>query len=114
VGRTYLWSRGHVSAVSDTGDDQFFPSISGDGHGGFAISWSQTKGSDSSFDQYLSSGGTVSKVSTASSFPNLDPFFGGAFIGDYNAIVATGDAPHPIWTDLRGPSYAQNAMVYAP
>jgi hypothetical protein len=113
VGRTYLWSRGHVTAVSNTGDHQFFPSISGDGHGGFAISWSQTKDSDESFDQYLWYGGSVTKVSTASSFPNLDPFFAGAFIGDYNSIVALNADPHPIWTDLRGPSYQQYAMVYA-
>ena len=53
------------------------------------------------------------QISTASSFPNNDPIFGGAFIGDYEAMVATSTA-HPIWTDLRGPSFAQNAMVYSP
>jgi hypothetical protein len=113
VGRTYLWSSGTVSTVSNSGGDQFFSSIATDPGGGLAISWSQTNQSNSSFDQYLSYGG-VTKISTASSFPNSDPFFGGAFIGDYNATVARGITPHPIWTDLRGPSFAQNAMVYSP
>jgi hypothetical protein len=53
-------------------------------------------------------------VSTASSFPNNDTFFGGAFIGDYEAITVAGATAHPIWTDVRAPTYAQNAMVYAP
>jgi len=114
VGRAYLYSRGSVRTVSDVGGDQFFPSIAPDGSNGFAVSWSQTNGADSSFDQYLSYLGTVTKVSTASSFPNSDPFFGGAFIGDYNGMVSVGQAPHPIWTDLRGPTFQQNAMVYSP
>jgi hypothetical protein len=112
AGRIQVWRAGVVTTVSNSGGDQFFPWISSDSMGGYAISWSQTKASDSSFDQYLSSVG-VTKVSTASSFPNNDTFFGGAFIGDYNGITAYGGAAHPIWTDLRGPSYFQNAMVYA-
>jgi hypothetical protein len=119
AGRIQVWQSGVVSTVSDSGGNQFFPSISADSLGGYAISWSQTKASNSSFDQYLSYGGvtkdviTQTMVSTASSFPNNDTFFGGAFIGDYNGITAYGGAAHPIWTDLRGPSYFQNAMVFA-
>jgi hypothetical protein len=113
VGRTYLWSSGTVTTVSNSGGDQFFSSIAADSSGGLVISWSQTNQSNSSFDQYLSYGG-VTKISTASSFPNSDPFFGGAFIGDYNATVARGTTPHPIWTDVRGPTFGQNAMVYSP
>jgi hypothetical protein len=113
VGRIQLWQQGTVTNVSNTGGDQFFPAIDADGSGGFVISWSQTKASNLSFDQYMSYMGTVSKISTASSFPNSDPFFGGAFIGDYNGAEAIGGAVHPIWTDVRGPTFAQNAMVYA-
>jgi len=111
VGRVYLWELGQVTPVSDQGGDQFFPSIATTGDS-YAISWSQTKPSNLSFDQYLSFG-TVFKVSTASSFPNSDPFFGGAFIGDYNGMTAAGNSPHPIWTDVRGPLFEQHAMVYA-
>jgi hypothetical protein len=113
VGRTYLWSNGTVTTVSNIGDHQFFASVAADTNGMLAISWSQTKQSNFSFDQYLSYGG-VSKISTASSFPNSDPFFGGAFIGDYNATIVAGTTPHPIWTDVRGSSFWQNAMVYSP
>jgi hypothetical protein len=110
-GRVYLWELGQVTPVSDQGGDQFFPSIATIGQT-YAISWSQTKPSNLSFDQYMSFGG-VSKVSTASSFPNSDPFFVGTFIGDYNGMAAAGSSPHPIWTDVRGPTFEQNAMVYA-
>jgi hypothetical protein len=113
VGRTYLWSSGTVTTVSNSGGDQFFASIAADSSGGLAISWSQTNQANGSFDQYLSYG-SVSKISTASSFPNSDPFFGGTFIGDYNATTIRGTTPHPIWTDIRGPSFWQNAMVYSP
>jgi hypothetical protein len=113
VGRTYLWSNGVVTKVSDSGGDQFFPSIGVDTAGALAISWSQTDQSNASYDQYLSYGG-VSKISTASSFPNNDTFFLGAFIGDYNAATVRGTSPHPIWTDVRGSTYFQNAMVYSP
>jgi hypothetical protein len=114
VGRTYLWTQGTLTTVSDSGDDQFFPAIAADSTGTLAISWSQTKRSNSSYDRYLVHGGPAVKISTASSFPNNDPFFGGAFIGDYEAITVQGTTPHPIWTDLRGPTFAQNAMVYSP
>jgi len=114
VGRCYLWSSGSVKKVSDSGGDQFFPAIAADSVGALAISFSQTKASDSSYDRYLSFNGSVTIVSTASSFPNSDPFFGGAFIGDYEAITTLGGTAHPIWTDVRGPSFAQNAMVYSP
>jgi len=69
--------------------------------------------SNQSYDQYLSDGGVVSKISTASSFPNKDTFFGGSFIGDYNTTTGLNGAAHPVWTDIRGPTYAQNTMVYA-
>ena len=85
-----------------------------DGNGVLAISFSQTQQSNSSYDRYLVQGGPANKVSTASSFPNNDTFFGGAFIGDYEAITVAGATAHPIWTDLRGPTYFQNAMVYSP
>ena len=114
AGRCYLWSSGSVTKVSDSGGDQFFPAIAVDATGALAISFSQTQASDSSYDRYLSFNGSVTKVSTASSFPNSDPFFRGAFIGDYESITALGATAHPIWTDVRGPSFAQNAMVYSP
>jgi len=113
-GRAYLWSNGAVTKVSDTGGHQFFPAIATDSNGVLAISYSQTKRSNSSYDRYLVQGGPATKVSTASSVPNNDTFFGGAFIGDYEAITAAGATAHPVWTDLRAPTYAQNAMVYAP
>jgi hypothetical protein len=113
VGRCYQWVNGSVSAVSDTGGDQFFPAIAFDSSGVAAISYSQTDPSNSSYDRYLVHGGPAALVSTASSFPNSDPFFLGQFIGDYEAIVAVGEDAHPIWTDLRGPSFEQNAMVFA-
>jgi hypothetical protein len=113
VGRTYLFSNNIVTTVSDSGDNQFFPSIAVDASSNLVISWSQTMQSNSSFDQYLSYLGAVTKVSTASSFPNNDPYFAGGFIGDYNATTALGNAAHPTWTDVRGPSYAENAMVYS-
>jgi hypothetical protein len=113
VGRTYLWQAGSATIVSNAGGDQFFASIAVDSAGANVISWSQTKPSNFSFDQYLSYGG-VTRISTASSFPNNDTFFGGTFIGDYNATVAAGTTAHPIWTDLRGPTFFQNAMVYSP
>jgi hypothetical protein len=114
AGRAYLWSNGTVTTVSDTGGDQFFPAIATDSSGVLAISYSQTDPATSSYDRYLVQGGPALKVSTASSFPNSDPFFGGAFIGDYEAITVAGTTAHPIWTDLRGPSFDQNAMVYSP
>jgi hypothetical protein len=114
MGRCYLWSNGSVTTISNTGGDQFFPAVATDSNGALAISYSQTNQANSSYDRYQSYLGTVSKVSTASSFPNSDPFFGGSFIGDYEAITTLGTTPHPIWTDLRGPSFAQNAMVYSP
>ncbi len=113
AGRTYLYSGGNVSIVSNTGGDQFFPSVAIDASGKLAVSWSQTNQANSSFDQYLSYLGAVTKITTASSFPNSDPFFFGQFIGDYNEMVATSTA-HPIWTDVRGPSFAQNGLVYSP
>ena len=103
-----------MTKVSDSGGDQFFPAIAADSTGALAISFSQTNASDSSYDRYLSFNGSVTKVSTASSFPNSDPFFLGTFIGDYEAITTLGATAHPIWTDVRGPSFAQNAMVYSP
>ncbi|HEX9236524.1 MAG TPA: hypothetical protein VF972_09625 [Actinomycetota bacterium] len=112
VGRVYLWQNGQVSTVSDSGGDQFFSSVFADGSK-LEISWSQTMSSNQSYDQYLSDGGVVSKISTASSFPNKDTFFGGSFIGDYNTTTGLNGAAHPVWTDIRGPTYAQNTMVYA-
>ena len=103
-----------VTTVSDTGGDQFFPAVATDLNGGLAISYSQTMQSNSSYDRYLVQGGPAIKVSTASSFPNNDTYFGGAFIGDYEALTTAGATAHPIWTDVRGATYAQNAMVYSP
>jgi hypothetical protein len=114
VGRTYRWQAGRLRIESNSGGDQFFASIGVNSGGKNVISWSQTDQSNLSFDQYLSNNRVLSKVSTASSFPNNDTFFGGTFIGDYNATVVAALTPHPIWTDVRGPTYAQNAMVYSP
>jgi hypothetical protein len=113
AGRCYVYRNGQVRLVSDTGGDQFFPSVAADANGKLAISYSQTSSANSSFDQYLSYNGSVTKVSTASSFPNSDPSFGGTFIGDYNEITVLGTAVHPIWTDLRSPTFLQHAMEYA-
>lgn len=117
VGRAYLWSGGTVTAVSNTGGDQFFPAIAGDGVGGVYVSYSQTNPGTASYDQYVAHGATVTKVSTASSYPNQDAFFSGQFIGDYNGMVFGAQA-HPIWTDIRGadpnyPGYEMDAMTAA-
>ena len=114
AGRCYLYSGGAVTMVSNNGGDQFFPSVAADANGDLAISYSQAKTSTLSFDQYLSYLGTIKRVTTSPSFPNSDPFFGGAFIGDYNAITALGTTAYPIWTDLRQPTFVQHAMVYSP
>ena len=95
-GRVYRWSGGAATRVSDSGGDQFFPSIATDG----SIAWSQVNAGTASSDQWRSSGGTAAKVSTASWFPASDTFFSGQFIGDYNEVVPG----HPIWTDIRGPN----------
>jgi hypothetical protein len=103
------------------GGHQFFPAIAA-GTGGVFVSYSQENlngsgGSLGSYDAYsvfvtTSNGISPTKRSTASSFPNLDRFFSGQFIGDYNGMVATGGVAHPIWTDLRGadPFYATQEM----
>jgi hypothetical protein len=119
VGRAYLYSERTVTMLSDSGDDQFFPSIGWAVTIGIQVSWSQTNRAAGTFDQYLSNNGAVSKISTASSNPSQDTFFGGTFIGDYSGMAAVGQTSiHPIWTDLRrnDPQYggkAQDAMVYA-
>jgi hypothetical protein len=117
-GRCYWWVAGAYVALSDTGGDQFFPSIVVDTAAQFSFSWSQTNQANQSFDQFERIGGNVTKISTASSFPNQDQFFGGAFIGDYNGIARIGTVAHPIWTDLRRNDplggKAQDAMVYSP
>jgi hypothetical protein len=69
---------------------------------------------NNSFDQWLVHGSMVTKVSTASSFPNQDKFFSGQFIGDYNGLTGN----HPIWTDIRGPdpnfaTFEMDGMVSA-
>ena len=117
VGRAYLWSGGNLSLVSNSGGDQFFPAIAPDGAGGVFISFSQANGTIS-YDQYLAQGTSMTKVSTASSFPSNDAFFSGQFIGDYNGLTAGGGVKHPIWTDIRGPDpnypgYEMNSMVYS-
>ena len=116
--RAYYWNGSTVSTVSATGGHQFFPSVAPDGSGGVYISYSQT-GASTSYDQYLAHGATITKVSSASSYPNKDGFFSGQFIGDYNSLVVAGGVAHPVWTDVRGadPNYPGNemdAMVYSP
>jgi hypothetical protein len=113
VGRAYLWSGSTATPVDNTGGSQFFPSISPSGRGA-NIAFSQVNAGTSSYDQWLVSGGTASKVTTASSFPNQDKFFNGGFIGDYNGLVGA----HPIWTDIRGPdpnfaTFEMDGMVSA-
>jgi len=119
VGRCYWWVSGAYVALSDTGGDQFFPSIVVDTNAQFSFSWSQTNQATQTYDQYLRVNATVTKISTASSHPNQDNVFGGAFIGDYNGIARIGTTAYPIWTDLRrnDPLYggkAEDAIVYAP
>ena len=118
VGRTYLWSAGSVSMVSDSGGSHFFPAIAVTAGGRLAISWSQTDQASQTYDQYLSLAGAVSRVSNYRSRPNEDCFFGGSFIGDYNSITAVGESAHPIWTQVTRPSTlcvgkAQDALVYS-
>ncbi len=65
------------------------------------------------------SAGSPSRVSTASTSPNLDQFISGKFIGDYNGMTASSTTAHPIWTDIRGldtnyPGYEMDPMVAAP
>ncbi|HYV01995.1 MAG TPA: hypothetical protein VEM93_06625 [Actinomycetota bacterium] len=120
VGRTYLWSNGSVSMVSNSGGDQFFPSIAASSTGQLAISWSQTNQANQTYDQYLSvGGGAASKISNYPSKPNQDCIFAGTFIGDYNSTVVVGETAHPIWTQVTRPATAcvgkaQDALVYAP
>jgi len=119
VGRCYWWVAGAYVALSDAGGDQFFPSIATDTTGQFYFSWSQTNQAAGTYDQFERIVGTVTKISTAPSYPNEDQVFGGAFIGDYNGIARMGGGVFPIWTDMRrnDPLYggkAEDAMVYAP
>ena len=113
IGRVYLWSGATgVHLLSDSGGDQFFPSLAlnspalGPASGIF-VSYGQTDRTALTYDQYLASttgvGVTVSKVSSAPSHPNGDAFFQGRFIGDYGALISSGGSPHPFWTDIRGP-----------
>ena len=117
AGRAYLWSNGSLSTVYNSGGDQFFPSIAPDGSGGVYVAFSMTNAQ--SYDQFLAHGGTVTKVSTASSLPSQDAFFSGQFVGDYNGLAVSGGTAHPIWTDIRGPDpsypgYEMDAMVSSP
>jgi hypothetical protein len=124
VGRAYLWTPTQAATIiSSTGGSQFFPAITGDGSGGVFVSYSQINTGTSTYDQWLShvtgAGTTTTKVSTASSFPNNDAFFGGGFIGDYSGITATAGTAHPIWTDIRGPDpnypgFEMDSFVYSP
>ena len=142
IGQTQVWT-GSGTPINLTcnasGDDQFFPAVAPDGTGGAYVSFSQADGPytsvslSNSFDQYVvdvgSSGpGTLTQITTASSFPNQDTFFpattgGGKFIGDYNGMTVFGTTPHaqPTWTDIRGPEtnsnysgYQMNSMTYTP
>jgi hypothetical protein len=126
TGRAYLWtakSAGHAAAgslstVANLGGDQFFPAVVPDGSAGVDVSFSQVNAARTGYDQFLVDvrpGGpprSPSQVSTATSFPNNDSFFFGFFIGDYNGLVVSNRKPHPIWTDIRGPGYQMDAMVY--
>src|SRR5919201_1367168 len=114
---------GSIKLVHYSGGSQFFPAITADGSGGVFVSYSQINAGTSSYDQWLAhvtgTGTTTTKVSTASSFPNNDSFFGGQFIGDYSGMTATAGTAHPIWTDIRGPDpnypgYEMDAFVYSP
>ena len=133
VGRTYLSIAGGVpsSPLSNGAGNQFFPAITPDGSGGAYVSFSQANGpytsvsSANSYDQWVvpvtstGSAGGPSQVSTASSYPNLDQFFNGKFIGDYNGMTVNATTAYPIWTDIRGldpnyPGYEMDPMVAAP
>jgi len=118
VGRTYWWADETIAIVSDSGGDQFFPSVGTQSDGQVAISWSQTDQATVTYDQYLSVGGVAVRVSTESSHPFDDPFFFGSFIGDYNGMAVVTIDPHPIWTDIRRPDRhyggkAEDAVVFA-
>ena len=126
TGRAYLWSAtsaghavvGSLSTVANSGGDQFFPAVAPDGSAGVDVSFSQVNAAGTGYNQFLVDvrpGGrptAPSQVSTATSFPNSDNFFFGFFIGDYNGLVVSKKDPHPIWTDIRGPAYQMEAMVY--
>jgi hypothetical protein len=133
VGRTYLSIAGSVPSgpLSNGTGDQFFPAISAAGSGGPYVSFSQANGpytavsSTNSYDQWvvpLDASGSVGspwQASTAASYPNLDQFFSGKFIGDYNGMTVSSSMAYPIWTDIRGPDpnypgYEMDSMVAAP
>jgi hypothetical protein len=119
VGRTWLWKSGSGAAamVSNSGGDQFFPSIAPDGSGGVYVAYSQVNAGKGTYDQWLShDSGAPARASTASSGPSQDAFFSGQFIGDYNGIVFDGSSVHPIWTDIRGsdpnyPGWEMDSMI---
>ncbi len=68
VGRCYWWVSGAYVALSDTGGDQFFPSIVVDTNAQFSFSWSQTNQATQTYDQYLRvcSAGRSSATTTGS------------------------------------------------
>jgi hypothetical protein len=120
VGRAWLWTQGGSAAiVANSGGSQFFPAIAPDGSGGVYVAYSQVNAGTSTYDQWLSHGGTPAKVSTASSNPSMDAFFAGQFIGDYNGMAVAGGGAHPIWTDIRGPDpsylgWEMDSMISSP
>ena len=106
------------------GKDQFFPWVSVSPNGARIDVVFYDRRDDSSnisFHTYVSSSHnsgasfTVNqRVSTVASNP-ADDGFGGAFIGDYNAIASTVDALHVAWTDTRaGEADVYYARVEAP
>ena len=126
VGRAYLWSENTgARKVADSGGDQFFPGISTGGPGrDVFVNFSQTNpldpsdSSNNSYDHWVAHDGRVEKVSTASSFPNRDFYFGGGFIGDYQSMTVYSPPAGPstwvpFWTDIRNQdgSYPQHGMV---
>ena len=117
AGRVSVWAGGSVSQVAPSGGDEFFPAVAADGSGGYYVAYGQTTSVNRTYDWYLAHGSDVSRVSTASSNPSGDFYFGGKFVGDYSALAVTKGVPHAAWADLRSPGllgYRMDAMTSSP
>jgi hypothetical protein len=114
------WSIGRVdadvsgTALSVDASDRFFPAIASTGADTLGVTWLDRR-DDGRNKQYrawtasfsvdssgAATGGTNQPVGTVLSDPSKDPFFRGAFIGDYIGAAYDGNGLfHPAWTDMR-------------
>jgi hypothetical protein len=101
-------------ALSVNGSDRFFPAVASTGATTLGLTWLDRR-DDGRNKQYrawtasfsvdssgAATGGTNQPVGTVLSDPSRDPFFRGAFIGDYIGAAYDGNGLfHPAWTDMR-------------